>query len=310
MISFRFHLLSLVAAFLALAVGIVIGTTLADRAIVDGLRSRVETVSANLDERQAANERLQAENDRLRGFLGDTSARLTADELSDQPVVVLTEEGVDDEAVDSTLELLEEAGATTRAKVEITPDWELESRDARAELAASLDIPLGDAATMRQRMARLLVADLASPVAVPDDDSGAIDAAVATGMIGYEELDDVVLDEDQTMAFVVVTGTSGEVPSAPSDLATALAALGAPTVAGSVFDEAAAEATGTDRGERLAPLRATPTLDATVSTLDALDLDQGRLAMVFILADAADGIVGHYGYGPTADAVAPEAALR
>jgi hypothetical protein len=308
-ISFRFHLLSLVAAFLALAVGIVIGTTLADRAIVDGLRSRVDTVSANLDERQAANDRLQAENDRLEGFLADTSSRLAADELAGRPVVVISEQGVDGDAVDRTVELLTEAGAVIRATVQVNPEWELESPEARDELSTALDIPVDRPAAMRARVARLLVADLASPVAVPDDGTGAIDATVEAGLIGYDEVGDVVLDPDQSMAFVVVTGTDGEVPSAPEDLATAAAAQGAPSVVASVFDEAVAELAGTDRGERLVPLRANNSIDAAVSTVDSLDLEQGRLTTVFALADVTQGLVGHYGYGPTADAVAPEVAL-
>jgi hypothetical protein len=307
MISFRFHLLSLVAAFLSLAVGIVIGTTLADRAIVDGLRNRVDTVSANLDERQAANDRLQAENERLRGFLDETSGRLTADELADQPVVVLSEQGVDQDAVDRTVELLTEAGATTRAQVEIRPEWELEDPEARADLAAALGIPPDGAASVRERLARLLIADLGSPVAIADDGNGAIDAAVEAGVIDYDEVADIVLDPDQSMAFVLVTGTEGEVPSASVDLATALAADGAPTVAASVFDEAAAELEGTDRGEPLSGLRAQSSLDAAISTVDALELEQGRLVAVFALAAALDDLVGHYGYGSGVDAVAPEA---
>ena len=40
MINFRFHIASLIAMFLALALGVVMGSTVIDRAIVDGLRDR------------------------------------------------------------------------------------------------------------------------------------------------------------------------------------------------------------------------------------------------------------------------------
>lgn len=309
MISFRFHLLSLVAAFLALAVGIVIGTTLADRAIVDGLRSRVESVSANLDERQAANDRLQAENDRLRSFLEDSGGRLVADELVDESVVVIAEQGVDGDAVDRTMELLEDAGASIRSRVEVQPEWELDTPEARAELAADLDIPVDDAASMRSRLSRLLISDLASPVAVPDDDNGVIDIAVAQGLIDYDEVDDLVLDSEQTMTFVVVTGTTGAVESAVVDLSTALVAEGSPTIAAEVFDEVAAEDSGAERGARLLGVRSDPELDAAIATVDHLDLEQGRLAAILTLSDAIREAIGHYGYGPDVDGAAPVAAV-
>jgi PAS domain-containing protein len=308
-ISFRFHLLSLVAAFLALAVGIVIGTTLADRAIVDGLRNRVDTVSANLDERQAANDRLQAENDRLRSFLDDSGGRLVVDELVDQPVVVLTEQGVDGDAVDRTVDLLGEAGASVRSQVEIKAEWELDTPEARADLATALDIPDEDAATMRSSLSRLLISDLASPVVVPDDENGVIDTAVAQGLISYDEVDDVVLDPQQTMTFVLVTGTTGVVESAVDDLALAAEAEGSPTVATEVFDQAAADSSGTERGESLLTLRSDSVLDAAIATVDDLDLVQGRLAAILALADAIEGLVGHYGYGPDVDGAAPEVAI-
>ena len=309
MISFRFHLLSLVAAFLALAVGIVIGTTLADRAIVDGLRNRVDSVSENLDERQAANERLQAENDRLQGFLTDSGGRLVAGELADQPVVIIAESGVDGGIVDETVALLADAGALVRARVEIQPDWALETPEARSELALSLGMERGDAATMRARLARLLVADLGSPVAVVDDDNGAIDAAAGQGLISYDEVDDVVLEPDQTMGFVLITGTAATVDGAITDLATASAAEGSPTVAAEDFDRPAAEAAGIERGESLAALRSDGDLNAQVATVDDLDLVQGRLTVVLALADAVQGEIGHYGYGPDVDGAAPEAAI-
>ena len=44
MISFRFHVVSITAVFLAIAIGIVVGSTYVDELTVDQLRSRIETV--------------------------------------------------------------------------------------------------------------------------------------------------------------------------------------------------------------------------------------------------------------------------
>ena len=308
MISFRFHLLSLVAAFLALAVGIVIGTTLADRAIVDGLRSRVDTVSANLDERQAANDRLQAENDRLRGFLDDSGPRLVEGELADQPVVVVAEQGVDGDSVEVAAELLSEAGATVRSRVEVKPEWALDSPEARADAAAALGIPQANAATMRADIAELLIADLASSGTSSDEAGGVADALAAEGLVAHDVLDDSPLEPGQATTFVLVTGTTGEVQGWVVDLATASVAEGSPTLAAEVFDEATASVDETERGARLVALRANGNLESAVATVDDLELVQGRLAAALALADVIDGVVGHYGYGPDVDGAAPEAA--
>ena len=44
MINFRFHLVSLIAVFLALALGVVMGSTVIDRAVVNGLENRIKHV--------------------------------------------------------------------------------------------------------------------------------------------------------------------------------------------------------------------------------------------------------------------------
>ena len=56
MINFRFHLVSLVAVFLALTVGIVVGATIVNQAIVDGLNHRIDRVEKNADTQRAANQ--------------------------------------------------------------------------------------------------------------------------------------------------------------------------------------------------------------------------------------------------------------
>jgi hypothetical protein len=109
------------------------------------------------------------------------------------------------------------------------------------------------------------------------------------------------------MTFVVVTGTTGTVESAVVDLTTALVAEGSPALAAEVFDEAAAEESGAERGARLLGVRSEPGLDAAIATVDHLDLEQGRLAAVLTLSDAISEVIGHYGYGPDVDGAAPVA---
>ena len=54
MINFRFHVVSLIAIFLALALGVVIGAGVIDRGVVDTLNSRLDRVEAKSDRIQSA----------------------------------------------------------------------------------------------------------------------------------------------------------------------------------------------------------------------------------------------------------------
>ena len=53
MINFRFHLISLVAVFLDLGVGVAMGASFVDRARVDSLRSRVDDLDEGYRRRGA-----------------------------------------------------------------------------------------------------------------------------------------------------------------------------------------------------------------------------------------------------------------
>ena len=68
MINFRFHIVSLVAVFLALALGIVIGSTVIDRAIVDNLNDRLDTIKRESSETDKRNDELELFNQREAGL--------------------------------------------------------------------------------------------------------------------------------------------------------------------------------------------------------------------------------------------------
>lgn len=59
MITFRFYLISVISFFLALTIGIVMGTTVIDKAVVDGLQSRINSVANNADKRRHVNDKYQ-----------------------------------------------------------------------------------------------------------------------------------------------------------------------------------------------------------------------------------------------------------
>src|SRR5687768_10602049 len=111
MISFRFHLISITAIFLAMAIGVLVGSTFVDRAIVDGLQNRIDTVEGNLEERQAENEALESERNRLGSFIGAGADFAVTGRLTDVPVFLLATRGVDEDIVEQLALLAVRAGA-------------------------------------------------------------------------------------------------------------------------------------------------------------------------------------------------------
>ena len=59
MIDFRYHLVSLIAVFLALGIGVIMGTAVIDRAVVDRLERQQSTLNDDINDVQAENERLR-----------------------------------------------------------------------------------------------------------------------------------------------------------------------------------------------------------------------------------------------------------
>lgn len=305
MISFRFHIVTIIAVFLALAIGIVVGSTVIDRAIVEGLRNRVDEVSNNLDERQAANDELQGEVDDLTEFTDQSAALSVEGRLTDTVTVIVTDDGVDRDPVDRTIEVLTQAGSTVRGVLTVDGSFTLEDDETQAGLAELVDLDSGAGVEeLQTRAASLLVSDLASRVEVVDDGTGALDQVIALGLVSYEALADVVAPRPRRVLFVVVSGPQTDLESSAHTEAFALAATEA---AGAVVVAEVWQETedGPDRADSLAAILGSPTLSAQISTVDALDLPFGPTITVFALAVGRAGEIGHYGVGDGAEAVSP-----
>ena len=61
MINLRYHIVSITAVFLALGIGVAMGSTLIQRATIDTLENRLDDQKQRLEETDAENERLEAE---------------------------------------------------------------------------------------------------------------------------------------------------------------------------------------------------------------------------------------------------------
>ncbi|MGB3053356.1 MAG: copper transporter [Acidimicrobiales bacterium] len=143
MINLRYHIVSLTAVFLALAIGVLLGGTYLDKYTVDQLDQSISNAERQIRE-------TRAENDRLRGNVSDAEARnqaligggtnsLFADNLTDVPVLIIAAEGADETARRNLVQSLNTSGAEFRGTLTVTGRVSLSDEQAR-DLARSLDL--------------------------------------------------------------------------------------------------------------------------------------------------------------------------
>ncbi len=309
MINFRFHLVSIVAVFLALAVGIVMGYGVLGQPTVDTLQDRIDVVEANAEARRVENDELRTELDQRNGAIAESSPFSVTDRLTDVPTPVVAVRGVDEEAVERVVDLARRGGADAPGVIWLESKWALDEEAEVDELVNALGLtPTGRRAPLRADALDALVSRLVS-----GPPQGGADPLRALADAGFVTLAGAGADAPAPADFggpgarvAFVTGRAGSVPARLLVAPVARLAVeeGMPLVAGEVFSEGD---DGAARGALLAPVRDDEdALAADVSTVDDLDRVEGAVATVLALSDLGRGVVGHYGVGDGADRQLPE----
>jgi hypothetical protein len=330
MINFRYHLVSLTAVFLALGVGLLLGTTFLDDALENQLRSDLEELEHDLDRAGERNTELRQQLDAFEEEAGgldeQLGARLFDGQLLGQPVLVVAPRGIDEGLVERVTTALDQADADVMGTWWLTDRLLLDDDDEVAQLAEALDLTTDDAGRLRNNLATQLADVLYGAIDLPaTSDAAGAGAAVGTGQarpaapaepellarlreaefIDYDVPDgegDVVRLPASGLRVVVVSGPDASVPLGDA-LMPVLSDLTsddqpAPVVAvepSRVPDE---QVDGDDPPERLVDvIRDDGDLSQYVSTVDDLDRVSGRVATVLALVDAQPGAprIGHYG---------------
>ena len=147
MINFRYHVVSLTAVFLALVIGIAMGTTVVSKATVDGLRSNLHRAEARSSAVNSRNDRLSADLSTLRRQSSDVDRDLTdkvlapavGDTLKDVPVLVIASKDVDADVLDGAIRALVSSGANVDGTLLVNDRLELTGENA-ARMAAVLQV--------------------------------------------------------------------------------------------------------------------------------------------------------------------------
>jgi hypothetical protein len=121
MISLRQHIFSLVAVFVALAVGIAAGSTVVRGPLLDSTRARLESAEAIIETERAENDRLAAEVAQLDGWAVDGPTQLLGGQLADRALLLVVVGDTDADAVAGMIRSIRSSSATFVGEVRIDP---------------------------------------------------------------------------------------------------------------------------------------------------------------------------------------------
>jgi hypothetical protein len=306
-ISFRYHLVSLVAVLLALALGLVLGATQLSGAVLDDLRGQVKQVG---DQRRVLQADVRTLREQVRDSDGVTAAlapRIVAGALKGARVVLVGTPQADAGVADGVQKILEQAGARVTGRVRLTADYadpqraaDLKSFVTSGGQPAGFQLP-------ESADAGVLGGALLSYVLVHRSGAGADAAAVSQVLSGFGTLQMLRVESDQV---------------APADYAVVVASAAGPGADGGEQGRALGQLVGAlDRGGKGAVVagtaaaatpaglvglvRADATLATAVSSVDDAGSAAGRVATVFALVQQSTGQAGQYGLADNADAPFP-----
>ncbi len=313
MINFRYHIVSLTAVFLALAVGIVLGAGPLQNNIAEGLNSTLtQEVSdlradkSRLNGELATSQRVRSATDEALGELlqGAVSARLSASQAT---LIVLPTAEAD--VVAATSATLLAAGATVQ-RLDLSADWLAESTSERD--TAFNDIARSLGLTTEPDRLRREYAVLGALAGTSTDTLAPTREQRRAGLARLADLDlisgDIETYQSPTFVVMVVevapaTGTLSAADAATSwaQLASSLAHEGR----GEILAGAVPATVANLPGEPVSPVltvRAASGLARVLSTVDNADTALGQLNIVLGLVADARGDIGHYGVATGAQA--------
>ncbi len=303
MIDFRYHLVSIVSIFMALAVGIVLGAGPLQGQIGDTLTSEIT--------------QLRTDKQALRGEVSDlnkalatatsydtaTLRRVVTGTLTGRAVAIVELPGADADEVRAIGETVVAAGGTVASTTRVLDAWVstdpkvVTSRtDVADKLAVSLRVTPSAAGASPSTLDKVLAAALVpTSASIPGTE---VTRAALTDLVGAKLIEGAPQDTNPAQFVVVVTaplaGVAAETTAAADAWMQMIAALEAASAA-TVATISAGAALGDQETSVVRVLRKNPGVAKAVSTVDDAGSPAGLASIVLGLVALETGAVGHYG---------------
>jgi hypothetical protein len=301
----------LIAVFLALGLGILMGSVVLDEQLVNRLHSDLAKLSTDLAERRAEITDLRARMNAFQEYGLATEPQIVGGALTGEHIVAITIEGTDGSVLDGISDSIELAGGTVASRLTLTNRFALRDQSERDQLALILRSTAGTAAELRVEAGTELGARAAAASARPDLPRGAFspDARLEALVDELQQADFLGVNRaspNQTVppgsTFLVVGGGDRDLLGwRASDLAIALANA----IADRGLAVVAAEPSNSVWGF-VDAFRSDGKASAQVTTVDHAETIPGRVGLVLALRATLQGTIGHYGSDAGASSVLPE----
>lgn len=307
MVDFRYHLVSIVAIFLALATGIVLGATALNGGLVHDLNGRIRGLIA---EKDSLRTQYDAERDRADagdGFVKIAGPLLETGKLAGRTVVIVSLPGVTKAERDAAANALKVGGAVVTADVRVGDKAFDPAQSALVDDLASRLVPAGVNLVAGDPLSRLGTVLGAAVVAKPV--AGVVRAETFLRVTsGLHEAGLVAVSGTAPgpggLALILV-GAPPDKPVSPDTLGGFTLALARSARQQGLGAVAAGVPAAATSGGLINTIRHDAATSATVSTVDDLGRPQGQVAIVLALVGQFTGGVGHYGSGDGASAAFP-----
>lgn len=308
MISLRYHVISIAAVFLALALGVVLGSTAISDRLLSGLSSNRDDLGRQVSDLQVERNALNAQLANADVFGAAVGPRIVSGALRGRSVVFVTTADAAPADRDALTGLLSSAGATVTGELQLTDAFTDPARsDQLSELSTRL-LPAGlrlptasDAGTLAGGLlgSLLLINPNNGKAQATPAETTAVLAGLGDG--GFVRSGPRVLP---AQLVVVLTGGasrgngSGDRAGILARFATQLDHAGG----GAVL---AGRSGSADGNGAIGVVRADTAAASVLSTVDDVNTAAGRVVSVLALAEQAQGRAGRYGTGGNAQAMVP-----
>ncbi|MDR1998998.1 MAG: copper transporter [Frankiaceae bacterium] len=302
MISFRYHIVSIIGIFLAFALGVAVGTAALNGAVTDRLRSQVNSLQSTGDSLRRDNQGLTQTVDAQNQFAATYGPALLGGSLTGHGIALVQAPGATDAEADAIAANLQAAGAQVSGRITLALDYFDRARagDIRA-LATGPAHPAGLQLPATDDVGQLGGAMLAYVLV-----GAANQSDISMVMAGFTALQMVKVAggamQAGDLAIVVTGGAFGAQDDATAAMISALAQQ---LRAGGKGAVVAGDPASAGAGGAVSSIRANAAASAVVSTVDDADGPLGQLTAVLALAEQLAGKAGQYGIGPGASGIAP-----
>ncbi len=268
MYNLRYHIASLVAVFVALTVGILLGSIVVERGMLSSQQTTlVEGLRAEFDTLRADSATLKAANDGLSAFASDATPGVVKGVLEGRTVVVLASAETADTAARAS-EAIRLAGGKAAVATFAGAGLSLEDEDVVTAVATELSIPTSSVDATR------VAGTLAVEWSTPDAPRPLTRALIASGGLKLSGL--AATDTVSGTAIAAVFGGT------PDPWAIRLARAMTDTFRFAVGVDTAKRDDGSAKAAR----------EAGLSGVDDVDTALGRVSFAWVLSGRASGLFG------------------